>query len=279
MVEDFYEILGVDPSTDRAGLQAALDRAQPAWSSGTRNPKTKHRFQSYLDQIPAIKRSLLGDPAARAAYDADRRAALQGARDVKLDELQRWVRLRAAKGGLTPTDRTLLGEQATRLGLMAADLDRLIAPIPTKADEVAPSDVPEPTPDVLDAVARRQIRVTLDHLKKRDLYDALGLLRDAPAVEVARRGDDERRRWMQKSQVTAEKTAWLEAVSHAQSHLTTPAGPRPVRPDPGPRGRGAPRRGDRLRRPRLAPARLRDEVRRSSPRRPPRGSTPTAPRP
>ena len=224
MVEDFYEILGVDPSTDRATLETALNRAQPIWSSGTRNPKTKHKFQSYLDQIPEIKRTLLGDPTARAAYDADRLAALRGRRDVKLDELQRWVRLRAAKGGLTPSDRGLLVDQATRLGLSVGDLDRLVQPIPAKADEIAPVDAPEPPPDVLDAVARKQIRVTLDHLRKRDLYDALGLLRDAPQPEVVRRADDERRRWMQKSQVTAEKTAWLEAVSHAQTHLTAPAG-------------------------------------------------------
>ena len=223
MVEDFYEILEVDPRADQAALQAALSRWQPVWSSGTRNPKTKHKFQSYLDQIPAIKRTLLGDPAARASYDADRLAALQGQRDVKLDELQRWVRLRSAKGALTPTDRTILADTANRLGLSQADLDRLTAPIPTRPDESAPVEAPEAAPDVLDIVARKQIGMTLDHLRKRDLYDALGLLRDAPPVEVVRRSDEERRRWMQKSQVTAEKTAWLEAVSHAQSHLTNPS--------------------------------------------------------
>ena len=221
MVEDFYEILGVDPASDQASLRAALDRSQPVWSSGTRNPKTKHRFQSYLDLIPEIKRALLGDPAARVAYDADRQAALRGRRDLKLDELQRWIKLRAAKGGLTPTDRTLLLDQATRLGLSATDLDRLTQPIPSKPDEAVPVEAVEATPDVLDAVARKQIRVTLDHLRKRDLYDAVGLLRDSPPAEVVRRSDEERQRWMRKAQVTAEKTAWLEAVSHAQSHLTS----------------------------------------------------------
>src|SRR5438067_42076 len=108
MVPDYYAMLGVDPRVDRAALEAALARCQPLWSSGTRNPKTKHTYQSYLDQIPELRRTLLGDPTVRAAYDAELAAA-------------------------------------------------------------------------------------------------------------------ERRRWMQKSQVTAEKTAWLEVVSHAQSHLTEPA--------------------------------------------------------
>ncbi len=101
MVADFYAMLGVDPGADRPSLEAALARCQPTWSSGTRNPKTKHTYQSYLDQIPEIRRALLGDPAARAAYDAELAAAQRAERDLALDELQRLVRLRAAKGGLT----------------------------------------------------------------------------------------------------------------------------------------------------------------------------------
>ena len=83
-------------------------------------------------------------------------------------------------------------------------------------------DAPDPPADVLDPATRRQIRVALEHLRRRDLYDALGLPRDAPTAEIAARADAERQRWMQKAQVTAEKTAWLEVVSHAQSHLTHP---------------------------------------------------------
>src|SRR5205823_14871673 len=51
---------------------------------------------------------------------------------------------------------------------------------------------------------------------------ALGLFRDAPSSVIADRADEERQRWMRKAQVTAEKTAWLEIISHAQSHLTSP---------------------------------------------------------
>ena len=223
MVPDYYAMLGVDPGADRAAIEAALARCQPAWSSGTRNPKTKHTFQSHLDQIPALRRALLTDPSARASYDAERSASRQAEREGKLDELQRLIRLRAAKGGLTVTDRTLLRDESLRLGLTTADLDRLVEPIPPKPEAPAEDDTPDPPADVLDPVTRRQIRVALEHLRRRDLYDALELTRDAPAPEVNARADAERQRWMRKAQVTAEKTAWLEVVSLAQSHLIPPA--------------------------------------------------------
>ena len=79
----------------------------------------------------------------------------------------------------------------------------------------------DPPADVLDSSTRRQIRAALEHLGKRDLYDALGLSRDAPGTILAARADEERQRWMRKAQVSAEKTAWLEVIAHAQSHLGT----------------------------------------------------------
>ncbi len=222
MVTDYYAMLGVDQETDRATLEAALARNQPIWSSGTRNPKNKHTYQSYLDQIPALRQALLGDPATRAAYDAELATARRAEREQKLDALQRLVRLRAAKGGLTISDRDLLHDRAVALGLTSDDLDRLIEEIPPRADAPAEVDVPDPPADVLDPTMCRQIRVALEHLRRRDLYDALGLARDAPMAEIGARADAERRRWMHKAQVTAEKTAWLEVVSHAQTHMTAP---------------------------------------------------------
>src|SRR6516164_2339711 len=100
MVPDYYARLEVDPGADRAEIEAALQRKQPAWSMGTRNPKTRHANQLYLDQIPAMRRALLSDPATRAAYDAELAAAQRSEREQRLDELQRRVHLRAAKGGL-----------------------------------------------------------------------------------------------------------------------------------------------------------------------------------
>ncbi|MBV8609253.1 MAG: hypothetical protein JO034_17580 [Singulisphaera sp.] len=222
MVTDYYAMLGVDPEADRATLEAALARNQPIWSSGTRNPKNKHTYQSYLDQIPALRQALLGDPAARASYDAELATARRAGREQKLDALLRLVRLRAAKGGLTVSDRDLLHDRAVALGLTSGDLDRLIEGIPPRSGAPAEVDVPDPPADVLDPTMRRQIRVALEHLRRRDLYDALGLARDAPMAEIGDRADAERRRWMHKAQITAEKTAWLEVVSHAQTHMTAP---------------------------------------------------------
>ena len=221
MVPDYYAMLGVDPASDRATIEAALARNQPVWSSGTRNPKTKHTYQSYLDQIPALRQALLGDPTTRASYAAELHASRRAERDRKLDALQKLIRLRSSKGGLTVGDRKALRDEAMKLGLTADDLDRLAETIPPQPDAPAEAaEADEPTPDVLDPVMRRQTRVALDHLRKRDLYEALDVARDAPISEIAARADTERQRWMKKTQVTAEKTAWLEVVTLAQSHLT-----------------------------------------------------------
>src|SRR6516162_9999361 len=116
MVPDYYARLGVDPGADRSEIEAALARMQPTWSMGTRNPKTRHANQLFLDEVPALRRALLSSPEARQAYDAELAAAQVAEREQRLDELQRRVRLRAAKGGLTPADRVLLREEAGRLG-------------------------------------------------------------------------------------------------------------------------------------------------------------------
>lgn len=222
MVPDYYAMLGVEPTADRTAIEAALARQQPAWSAGTRNPKTKHTFQSYLDQIPALRRALLGEAPARMAYDAERAASQRAQRDQAVADLQRLVRLRAAKGGLTVGDRDLLRQEATRLGVSSDDFLRLIEPIPPRPDTPPEVDAPDPPLDVIEPAVRQQIRLALEHLRKRDLYDVLELPRDAATAEIVARGDAERRRWMQKTQVTAEKTAWLEAISYAQSHLVQP---------------------------------------------------------
>jgi hypothetical protein len=226
MVPDYYARLGVDPGAGMAEIEAALRKQQPVWSMGTRNPKTRHTNQLYLDEVPALRRALLSDADARASYDAELAAAQIAEREEKLDELQRLIRLRAAKGGLTAADRSLLRDEAVRLGLLEAVLDRLTRLIPSLATAARPDvalelDV-DPPSDVLDPSTRRQIRSALEHLGRRDLYDALDLPRDAPSSIITARADEERQRWMRKAQVTAEKTAWLEIISHAQSHLTSP---------------------------------------------------------
>jgi len=226
MVPDYYARLGVDPRAERAEIEAALQRKQPAWSMGTRNPKNRHVNQLYLDEIPALRKALLSDPTSRAAYDAELGVAQLQERERKLDELQRRVRLRAAKGGLAASDRGLLGDEAAKLGLSEEDLLKVIRPIPNLVETSSKNgdgerDV-DPPADVLDPSTRRQIRVALDHLGCRDLYDAISVERDAPASYIAGRADTERQRWMKKAQVTAEKTAWLEIIAHAQSHLSSP---------------------------------------------------------
>ena len=102
MVPDYYARLGVDSGSDPAEIEAALKKQQPAWSMGTRNPKTRHTNQLYLDEVPALRRALLSGPEARAAYDAELAAVQIAEREQKLDELQRRVRLRGQGGAHRP---------------------------------------------------------------------------------------------------------------------------------------------------------------------------------
>jgi hypothetical protein len=225
MVPDYYARLGVEPAADRVEIEAALQKKQPLWSMGTRNPKTRHANQLFLDEIPALRRALLGDPTSRAAYDAELAMVRNAEREQKLDELMRRVRLRAAKGGLGATDRKLLADEAARLGLREDELLGLTRPIPNLIEAPSPNGDaeldPAPLADVLDPSTRRQIQVALEHLGCRNLYDALGVTRDASTAFISARADEERQRWMKKTQVTAEKTAWLEIITHAQSHLSS----------------------------------------------------------
>jgi hypothetical protein len=225
MVPDYYARLEVDPGASSTEIEAALKRLQPRWSMGTRNPKTRHTNQLYLDEVPALRRALLSGPGARAAYDAELAAAKAAERESRLDQLQQRIRLRAAKGGLTPSDRALLQEEAIKLSLDEEVVERLTRLIPAWSDtpvaELVEETDPAPPSDVLDPSTRRQIRGALEHLGRRDLYDALSVFRDAPLSIISARADEERQRWMKKAQVTAEKTAWLEIISHAQTHLTS----------------------------------------------------------
>ena len=212
------------------------------WARGT--PRRGTPTSSISTRFPALRRALLGGPETRAAYDAELAGAQVAERERKLDELQRRIRLRAAKGGLGHTDRALLRDEAARLGLNEDVLDRLTRLIPGP-DREAPAasdgraaDV-EPPADVLDPSTRRQIRNGTGAPGPAATFTTRsGLFRDAPSSVIAARADEERQRWMRKAQVTAEKTAWLEVISHAQSHLDLAQGPSAVRPDACARGRG-----------------------------------------
>lgn len=219
MVPDFYERLGVRSNADAAALEAALARMQGVWSAGTRNPKTRHAFQSYLDQVPVLRATLLTDAATREAYDDQLAEEQRKTRELRLDALQRLVRLRAAKGGLAPTDYEILRIEAERLNLQADDLDRLIASLPTLPEAPRPGGPSAADGPTIDLATRTRIRRTLEHLGRRDLYHLLDLPRDADGGKIKARAEAMRKRWNQKSQVTSERTAWLEAIAFVNAHL------------------------------------------------------------
>ena len=222
MILDYYQILGVDRSADSSTIEQALGRKRIEWSKGTRNPKTKIQYQKYLDAIPEIKRSLLHDSESRKAYDSELDALVRKEKRERIQEFERKVRLRSAKGGLSAIDRDELRVLAAKEAIDDQLFENLTRSI---ADFNRPSRVqepPEPAPDVQDKTTRRMINDVLGQIHKIHLYDVLDISREAPLDQIKSRAEDLRDRWNNKSQTTAEKTAWLDAATFAQSHLCDP---------------------------------------------------------
>jgi tetratricopeptide (TPR) repeat protein len=216
MIVDYYEMLGVDRGAGRDEIEAALHSRQPEWSARARQPGDGSRYRALLQRVPALRKALLGSPEARAAYDAELAALRGAARGRGLDTLRRLVRLRAAKGGLTVTDRRLLLDQAGRLGLGRAELEPLLDPYPPWP-EPPPEPDDEPVPSgVADAAARRRIAEALDAVGRPDLYDLIDLRRDVPQDELR-----EQLAWLRSHGKDA-PAPWREALALAHTHLGTP---------------------------------------------------------
>lgn len=220
MIVDFYELLGIPPGSDRAAIEIALSQRQPEWSALIGRGDDSTRYARYLDQIPALRQALLSTPQARAEYDASLAAVRAAARHRSLDDLQRIVRLRAAKGGLTVSDRQFVRDEAFRLGLAKESADRLLEPFPPLPE--APRDPDdEPPADVINFESTREIRAVLDALRRRDLYDLLDLAQDAPLSEIAHRATEIRNQNTKRGTIEDAAT-WLTAMRLVQTHLTTP---------------------------------------------------------
>jgi hypothetical protein len=75
--EDFYEILGLNPSAPAARIRSALAEAMRVWSSRANNApqmEDRHKAEKLLRLLEQAE-SVLLDPASRTSYDERRRAA------------------------------------------------------------------------------------------------------------------------------------------------------------------------------------------------------------
>lgn len=219
---NYYEILGIDRSADSQSIEQALGRKRIEWSKGTRNPKTKIQYQKYLDVIPEIKRSLLSDAEGRKAYDAELDALARKEKLERIEEFERRVRLRSAKGGLSSTDRDELRALAAKFAIDDQSFESITRHIADFAEPPRTQTPPEPAPDVQDKTTRRMIKDVLDQIQKNNLYEVLDLPRGASLDQIKTSAEELRKQWNNKSQTTAEKTAWLDAATFAQSHLCDP---------------------------------------------------------
>lgn len=225
MPPDYYELLGLESGADRSLIEAALQARQGEWLGRAREAVDGRRYLALLEQIPGLRQALLSTDEARVAYDRALRESLAARRVEALDELQRLVRLRGAKGGLTVSDRALLRAEAERLEVGRGELERLVEvypPLPEAPAEAVDDDGGARTDDVLDAAARAEIGRVLAVRRRRDLYDVLDLPRDAPDEEIGLRIGNARQHAEEGGGARLAEDGGVDVIGVLTSYLGTP---------------------------------------------------------
>ena len=104
-----------------------------------------------------------------------------------IGKLQRLVELRAAKGGLSVTDREMLRNEAEALNLGREDVDRLMAAFPPWPEPPARQELPVSALEQVEPWEWAELEHRLDELNLRDLYEVLKVGSDAEASTLEER--------------------------------------------------------------------------------------------
>lgn len=170
---NFYILLELDPSVrDGAAIEAALRAKQVAWGQERNHPSKGLQAKQNLEMLPSMREVLL-DPARR---DAEAEAAVIIRREREreaAEKLDKAIALLAVEGFILEKE---VAELVKRFkDFPEAEIRRRIK-VPIRREEQAATPAVKPT---LDRAALKSITENLVILKKKDLYDFLGLPRTA----------------------------------------------------------------------------------------------------
>ncbi len=201
--------------SDPKEIEAAVRTVTAYWNKQKNNPRYNRLVSSLVKEAGPGGREdirVLSDPEARRQQRAVVEADRLKRREARFEELKTSISGVAAKGYITPKEKAELLARFVKAGFTEGEIESHIR-VPTRDTATK-----LPQDQGLDQVVRNQIRTNLAALKKRDLYDFLGLGSNAKPDEIKRRHGELYAEWARR-QNDFSKTAAQALLGIVQSHL------------------------------------------------------------
>lgn len=218
--DDLFALIGLDlECDDPTAIKDAVARTRETCSRGSTTGPDKVGCEQLLLRLTEIERVLL-NAQARAVL----REEVREARAEQSDELMKDVRraltmlLAGGKTSISKLERdALVARYAKAGGITAEQIDALISvpvvdgaqPEASKAAPLSPSEA-------------KRLTDTLGHLGCTDLYDFLGVSKNADAATIEARRRELSATWNKKAKSTPEKAAAQELLGKAAILLVDP---------------------------------------------------------
>jgi hypothetical protein len=211
---NFFIILDIDPSqswSDQLFVET-LDRKRSEWTKGSKNPKNRAKYSSYMELVPQIK-VVMTDPEKRKQEGDEARRKESEALQEQREKLRASIGLVASKGYITEDEIKSVAKQYEK-HLTEADVR---AELKRQGIEIKSTlTKSEGLESYLEPSRFNRIKDDLEIFSKKDLYDFLEATVQTRTEDLRRRANDIYKQNQAKGAKTAQVTASSNLAGDAQ---------------------------------------------------------------
>jgi hypothetical protein len=201
--------------SDVGEIEQAVKTVTAYWVKQKNNIKYKRLVERLMQEAgPQGSTDLrtLKDPIARAEQRKVVEAERRQQQEARFDQLKVSISGFAAKGYITPSEKTDLIARYLKEGFTEKEIVSLIRVPEREGRKKLPTD------QGVASVVTNQIRTNLATLKKRDLYEFLGVDKNASAQEIQRRHSELKSEWDRRLN-SFDKSAANDLLGIVQTHF------------------------------------------------------------
>jgi hypothetical protein len=211
--ENFYILLGLDPSVeDPKVIEATIMAKSAEWSKDRNHPTDGNKFSQYLGWVPQMRKILINDPALRKTEADEARQLHRQKQKEAYEEIDRAVKVIASKGHIFQSEFNKLVAQYK---LPEAEV-RSRVKVPIKPDP-AGSAVPDDGIKPIESSVFRAIEADLKVLGKKDLYGFLGVTSNSSLTTLTTKTDEIDNETKNKADKGAVFTATRSLIGHCKT--------------------------------------------------------------